>query len=545
MTANPLRRDVVLMRPRDGHTWRVDPLLESMGMGYLAAVLRQENASVEIIDNYFEGLEDAELLDRLLAYSTPLLGVSISHQFPNMWPLFETLTRFKAQRPETLVVTGGQFVSFEWKALLERELVDAVAIGEGENLIVALHRCIQQGRPLEDVPGLTFRRGGCIVRTPPGPLPDLDALPFPDRDYLERMRRRDPALVARAWHNISRSRGCYAACSYCSVAAFAKLGSGPKWRTRSPTSVIRELRHLRERFGVRRVRFTDDEFVGFGREGERETLTFAEAMIAEDLNMDFMVSMRVDHSVERLLVPLRRAGLSMALLGVEAGNSDDLKLYHKGTRVNQNARGIDTMVACDIDVVLALILFNPWSTMDRIRESLDLLAEHCGPRVIMEPLVLLNKLTPLSGTSIVDQFRASGLPTDQFLNRGPVPEYPFLDPQVARYYRVCNQRFRKHGLAIDIAVSDADLALEALRPDLPGDRFDRRLRLFTEVRHDLQRALLDALITLAHEPDPEEAAAAVEQKLVAEYARGVRGLRWLTTLVDRAVFPLAACASSL
>jgi anaerobic magnesium-protoporphyrin IX monomethyl ester cyclase len=537
------RRDVVLMRPRDGHTWRMDPLLESMGMGYLAAVLRRDGATVEVIDNYFEGLAEDALLERLLAWSTPLLGVSISHQYPNMWPLFEMLGHFKARRPQTLVVAGGQFVSFEWQTLLERGLVDAVAIGEGEALIVALHRCIRDGWPLERVPGVAFRRAGEIVRTPPGPLPDLDALPFPHRDYLERIHACDPGLAARAWHNVSRSRGCYAACSYCSVAAFARLGGGPKWRTRSPASVIAELRSLRNRFGVRRVRFTDDEFVGFGPDGERATLAFAHAMIAADLDVDFMVSMRVDHAVERLLAPLRRAGLRMALLGVEAGNREDLKLYRKGTRVDQNARAIDTMVACDVDVVLALILFNPWSTMDRIRESLKLLAAHCGPRVIMEPLVLLNKLTPLSGTSITERFRAAGLPTDLFLHRGPLPEYPFLDPVVDRYYRTCERGFKKHALAIDIAVSDADLGLEGLRSRLAPDSFARRERLFTELRHALQRALLDALLALAAEPDPEAAAPAVERGLLARYVEGVRGLRILTELVPAPAEVPSACAS--
>jgi radical SAM superfamily enzyme YgiQ (UPF0313 family) len=538
-------RDVVLMRPRDGHTWRLDPLLESMGMGYLAAVLRLNGASVEIIDDYFEGLDHDGLLERLLDWSTPILGVSISHQYPNMWPLFDMLGRFKAQRPDTFIVAGGQFVSFEWRALLERGLVDAVAVGEGEDLIVQLHRSVRDHAPLDHVHGLTFRRDGEIVRVPPGPLPDLDALPFPHRDYLERIHADDPGIVARAWHNISRSRGCYAACSYCSVAAFAGLSGGPKWRTRSPASIIAELRHLRARFGVRRVRFTDDEFVGFGPHGERATLEFADAMVAADVDVDFMVSMRVDHALERLLAPLRRAGLRMALLGVEAGNPDDLKLYRKGTRVDQNARGIDTMVACDVDVVLALILFNPWSTMDRVRQSLELLTAHCGPRVIMEPLVLLNRLRPLSGTSINEQFRAAGLQTDLFLLRGQQPDYPFLDAEVARYYQVCERHFRKHALAIDIATSEADLALEGLRSRLSPDRLERRERLFAELRHVLQRALLDALLRLASTGDFEEAAPEVERELLARYVEGCRGLRLLTAFVVPPLEVVSPCASSL
>lgn len=214
----------------------------------------------------------------------------------------------------------------------------------------------------------------------------------------------------------------------------------------------------------------------------------------------------------------------MVLLGVEAGNKEDLKLYHKGTRVDQNARGIDTAVECDVDVVLALILFNPWSTMERIRESLELLTLHCGPRVIMEPLVLLNKLNPLSGTSINESFRSSGLQTDLFLVRGPLPEYPFLDPAVARYYQVCDRYFRKHALAIDFAISEADVRLEGLRAHLPRELFQLRERLMIQIRYEMQRALLDALLALARVPDPLEAVSEVEQDVVMKYVHGCRSL---------------------
>ncbi len=526
-------RDVVLLRPRDGHEWGQSPLLESMGVGYLAAVLRAKGARVEIVDNYFENLEEKPLLERLLQWSYPLLGVSISHQYPNMWPLFQILRELKRLRPETLIVAGGQFVSFESKVMLGHRFVDAVAIGEGEEVVVQLYCAVRNGRSLNEVNSLAFLRDEQIVRTPQGPLPDLDALPYPDRDYLEAIYARDRDLVARSWHNISRSRGCYAACSYCSVAAFANLSGGPKWRTRSPGSVIGELCELKARYGIRRVRFTDDEFVGFGPNGERATLDFANAMIAADLDIDFMISMRVDHATETLLRPLRRAGLRMVLLGVEAGNKEDLKLYHKGTRVDQNARGIDTAVACDVDVVLALILFNPWSTMERISESLDLLAHHCGPRVIMEPLVLLNKLNPLSGTAINERFRSSGLQTDLFLVRGPLPEYPFLDPAVACYYKVCDQHFRKHALGIDLAIGAADVRLEGLRHHLPRATFQLHERLMIEVRHEMQRSLLDALIKLAKEPDPVEAAPDIEQVIVEKYIEGCRSLDLATQLLPR------------
>lgn len=540
MSSQEREFDVLILRPRDGQVWGFSPLLESMGAGYLAAVLRRAGARVAIVDNYFEGLEEDALLDEILTYRVKLLAVSISHQYPNMWPLFEMLRRYKEARPAVPVVAGGQFPSFAWPSLLTLQVFDIVAIGEGEEVIVELYRAVTGPGAFADVDGLAFLRDGKPVTTPVGKMPELDQLPFPDRDYLERIYAEEPDYVRRSWHNISRSRGCYAACSYCSVAAFARLGEGPPWRTRSPDSVIAELRWLRERFGVRRVRFTDDEFVGFGRKGEAETLAFAAAMIESGLDVEFMVSMRVDHATKTLLKPLHQAGLKMVLLGVEAGNQEDLKLYHKGTNVAKNERGLRTAVDCGVDVVLALILFNPWSTMERIVASLDLLEEHSHPRVILEPLVLLNKLNPLSGTKIEAQFQEQGFDTDLYLRRGQPTDYPFQDPAVARLYGLCERYFRKHALNVDIATSEADLALQDLRDLLPAESFRLRETLYREIRHVLQRAFLDAVRELAEADDPEARARTVEGRFLDAFHDGCRQLKIVAASYETSRFDAVA-----
>jgi radical SAM superfamily enzyme YgiQ (UPF0313 family) len=521
--------DVLILRPRDGQIWGFNPLLESMGAGYLAAVLRGAGARAEILDNYFENLDEKALLAAILQRRFKLLAVSISHQYPNMWPLFEMLREFKIARPDVPVVAGGQFPSFAWASLLKLGVFDAIAIGEGEDVIVQLYRSVSNKSSFHAVDSLVFVEGGRVVQTKRGKMPDLDQLPFPARDYLDRLYQEDPGYVRQSWHNISRSRGCYAACTYCSVAAFARLGEGAPWRTRNPQSVIAELRWLRDGYGIRRVRFTDDEFVGFGRKGEASTIEFAEALSAAALDVEFMVSMRVDHATNALLRPLRRAGLEMVLLGVESGSPDDLKLYRKGTTVAKNERGIDAAIECGIDVVLALILFNPWSTLAGVTASLDLLEHHCHPRVIMEPLVLLNKLNPLSGTSIETRFQQAGFDTELFLRRDALPEYPFQDPEVARLYGVCDRHFRKHALRVDIATSEADLALHDLRNNVSARSFQLRAELYRTVRHSLQRSFLDAIRELADSGDPEQDVPMVEERFLDSYRDARRQLRIVTS----------------
>lgn len=508
-----LEADVVLLRPADGQRWEANPLLESLGVGFLAAAVEREGARVEIIDNYFEQLDSPALLERLVAYRAPLLGVSISHQYPNMWPLFNLIRAFKRKRPGTLVVAGGHFASFEPVTLLRQGGVDAVAIGEGESTILHLLKAARNGVHLRRVNGLAFLECGQLVRTGLASLPDLGSLARPLRPYLDQLYRRSPDLVRGSWHGVSRSRGCLAGCTYCSVCAFSRLTGSPSWRTRPAAPVIDELRWLSQQYGVRRVRFADDEFAGFGADGESEALDFAESLAHSGLDMQFMISMRVEHATRRILEPLRRAGLEIVLLGIEAGNPQDLALYRKGITLNRAGWAIETALTSGLQVVLALIPFHPWSTLERVRATLDWVARQIRPGVIVEPSVLLNRLGPLAGTAIEAMFQRDGLKADCYLDREAAPQYPFQDLQVARLYAACARLLRRRALAIESAVTETDFELEQLRESLPAAGIAVRRRLFADVCCSIQRQFLEALKRLAGAQDPDAEATWVESRI--------------------------------
>jgi radical SAM superfamily enzyme YgiQ (UPF0313 family) len=508
-----LEADTILLRPSDGQKWEINPLLESMGVGFLAAALNRGGARVEIIDNFFEQMSGPALVDRLMAYRAPLLGISISHQYPNMWPLFDLIRAFKRERPRTLVVAGGHFASFQPEALLRKAGCDAVAIGEGESTIIELSKAAANGTPLRNVDGLAFLEDGRLVRTRPAPLPELRHVARPLRPYLDLLYRQSPELVKVAWHSVSRSRGCLAGCSYCSVCAFSRLNGSPTWRTRTAEDVITELKCLNQQYGIRRIRFADDEFAGFGAHGESEALAFADAMAGAGLDMRFMISMRVEHVTPRILEPLRRCGLEIVLMGLEAGNSEDLALYRKGITLERANRAIETGLSAGLQVVLALIPFNPWSTLDRVRATLDWVSRQLRPGIIVEPSVLLNRLGPLAGTAVEAMFQRDGLKTDLYLDREAVPQYPFRHPPVERLYAACERVLRPRASVIESAVTEADFELERLRGLLPLAGIAVRRRLFINVRHWIQRQFLDGLQSLARAADPHTEAGGVARRL--------------------------------
>ncbi|WP_343520917.1 cobalamin-dependent protein [Sphingomonas sp.] len=82
-----------------------------------------------------------------------------------------------AALPDVRIVYGGVHPTYFWREILRDEpYVDAIVRGEGEETTRRLMRALDKGLPLDDFPGIAFRRDGAPFGTPPAPvITDLDA----------------------------------------------------------------------------------------------------------------------------------------------------------------------------------------------------------------------------------------------------------------------------------------------------------------------------------------------------------------------------------
>lgn len=166
-------------------------------------------------------------------------------------------------------------------------VADAVVVGEPEAL----------GAALLDAHG--------VVRVEP--VPDLDALPFPDWDGFDVPRYRYAFLSRRTpTLPVGSARGCAYGCGYCPWRVTARF------RERDPGAVAAEIAALRERWGVRAVAFRDPLF----NLDPTRVRALAEAL--RPLDVRFSAEMRADRLDEGLLLTLWRAGLRSLEIGVES-----------------------------------------------------------------------------------------------------------------------------------------------------------------------------------------------------------------------------------
>jgi len=183
-------------------------------------------------------------------------------------------------------VIGGPFlVTLSETILIAEPAFDFAILGEGEyaclELLVELEKT---ARDFSTIKGLVWKRGNHIVHNEiREPVPDLDTLPFPARDFLDTAQR-DPVdgnIVESI--RVVTSRGCIGTCTFCCVNLHNKTLKGKRWRGRSPMHVVDELEMLVREYGVRVFNFADSSFEDPGRRGKQRAREICEEIIRRGL----------------------------------------------------------------------------------------------------------------------------------------------------------------------------------------------------------------------------------------------------------------------
>jgi len=321
------------------------------------------------------------------------------------------------------VVLGGYLPTLVTGELLdELPEIDSIIRGDGEHTLLALAQSLSDGKDWRDLEGISYRDGNQGIINGNRVPADLDALPFPARDLLPEVLFRGgvPGVVA--------SRGCFASCSFCCINSFHKASGAPGWRGRSPERIVDEIETLVKRWQVKMISFYDSNFIGPGAHGSLRAYEIGEEILKRGLQIDFALSTRPDQVEEELFRSLKQAGLKEVFLGIESMSQESLNLYKKKTTVQQNRRAVETLEKLEVYYRPGFILYEPYITLDQIRENLAFLKELVNHRYC-------NKHHFFKGLRIY-----RGSPLEKTLHRRGILKrngwhntYRWQDPSVARF----------------------------------------------------------------------------------------------------------------
>jgi len=358
-----------------------------LGVSYLAAAVR-DRCDVEIMDAAVEGYEHEERIGpNLMRYGLPIseiaraverfrpdaVGVSciFSSQFPTVARICEAV---KKTDPDILTLTGGTHPTFMPERSLEKAPhLDCIVRGEGERTLQRIVETTNDGSDWRSLPGVAFRKNGRPVVNPKaGLIGDLDSLPLPARDLLPMEKYFNKNLpmgiVSRRspWANVITSRGCPARCAFCSSTRFW----GHCYRMRKPEAVLDEIELLTNEYGVKEIKFFDDNLAAHLPRAKEIFRGMIERGIRVSWNTPNGIGIHnLDFEVMELM---KKSGAYELTLAVESGDPDVLRdIIHKPFDLDRALEVSRMLRRMKLGTYGFFILGFPGETREQIKRTID------------------------------------------------------------------------------------------------------------------------------------------------------------------------------
>ncbi|MFH1235111.1 MAG: radical SAM protein, partial [Candidatus Diapherotrites archaeon] len=234
-----------------------------------------------------------------------------------------------------------------------------VCVGEGEETLREVAERIEKKRSLKGLKGIVYRGPkGKILENPRRPmLENLDLLPFPAFELFD-LKRYIPLpnqYMRLPLANMITSRGCsYAKCTFCFEAGIF----GHKFRRQSPERVVRDIKRLVQKYGVKEISFWDDNFVV----GKDWLESFAKLLEKEKLGISWSCYAKVSLVNPEILSIMKKAGCWIIFYGIEAGDQKLLDTIRKGITIKQIKQAIEWTEKAGIESRGAFMLALPGET---------------------------------------------------------------------------------------------------------------------------------------------------------------------------------------
>lgn len=207
---------------------------------------------------FLNGLSNAETINQI-PLNTQVIGFSL--MFSMNWLndrdlIIQTRKRF----PDAIIVAGGEHITAapEFSIQQSKGGIDVCVLGEGEITLVELLDAIENGRPLDEVPGIVINKKATVIKTGERKRKiEIDELPWPAWHLLPVNKYFDYGMVFGVDRGnclpLMASRGCPYQCTFCSSPDMW----GTRYVLRSATDVANEMEFLHKKYGVQNVDFYD------------------------------------------------------------------------------------------------------------------------------------------------------------------------------------------------------------------------------------------------------------------------------------------------
>lgn len=350
---------VLLVAPDNGSYISTFPL----GLGYIAAVLRQDGHYVEIYNKDVYHSSGEQLTQFLDTHDFDVVGSGTCGGYRQYREMKNIAAAVRRAKRDVVFVVGGHLATPEPYYFLKLLQADYIVLGEGEETMRELCRHLENSLPISQVTGLAYRdkKGDMVLTGRREEIEDLDSIPHPAWDLFPMdhyTMMRDPNIMDHERSMLMYSgRGCLFHCNFC-----YRMEKG--LRIRSADKVIEEMRELKEQYNVSYISFYDELLVN----SESRVEEFCEKLLDARLDMHWNCNGRLNFTAPKMLRMMKKAGCVFINYGIESLDEQALKTMNKSLTVKQIITGIENTLAAGISPGFNII----WGNIGEDEHSLQL-----------------------------------------------------------------------------------------------------------------------------------------------------------------------------
>jgi anaerobic magnesium-protoporphyrin IX monomethyl ester cyclase len=426
---------ILLIRPRDEGSINTRlpesldkrrGILPPLGISYIASTLEKAGHTVKILDAIALNLAAGEIRRNIEEFKPHVVGITAM----TSTVLGALESAAIAKEFGSITVLGGPQLSIYSEETLSYPYVNYGINGEGEAAMAELVNALENGKPIDSIQGLIYKKDGKVHINEPAIIADLDSLPFPAYHLLP-MKKYDSIIGLYPVSTMISTRGCPYKCHFC-----FKQPSDDKFRYRSPKNVVDEMAHLVERYRVREIMFYDDVLTL----RRAHIAGICEEILRRDLHINWEAPTRVDTIDKPLLTLMQKAGCIRLRYGVESGDKNILKLMNKKIDLAQAKEVFKWTKEAGIETFAYFMIGYAHENTETIKHTIDFCIE-------LDPgLAMFTVVTPYPNTPLYELAKREGLIKNDYwreftLGKIKNERIPYFVPDAEHWAKKAYRRF--------------------------------------------------------------------------------------------------------
>jgi radical SAM superfamily enzyme YgiQ (UPF0313 family) len=373
-----------------------------LGVLTLAALLREQGYEPIVLnlDNLFYDFVRRDkshsstdefffpfVVEQFGSISCDIIGLSsICSSYPLTLRLAQEARR---TNPYAKIILGGPQASVvDVPTLQAFPCIDIIVRGEADDTFPALLHLLDSDNCWEELSGITFRRGGDVIRNQNAlVVADLNRLPLPAFDL-------DSKIQDRGGIHLEIGRGCPFACTFCSTNDFFRRN----FRLKSPERMIADISALKKEYGIEYFSLVHDMYTI----DRKKVVAFCEAILQSGEKFTWGCSARTDCIDDELIALMAQAGCTGIFFGIETGSQRLQHVINKKLDLSEAVKRIECADRHGVKTAVALIAGFPEETRDDLRDTIHFFIDSLRFGKA-EPQCSL--LAPLAATPIFEQHK--------------------------------------------------------------------------------------------------------------------------------------------